>query len=189
MVKNSKRRLTEQEEEIIYLAREVFKLDVTRIGSLLEIKDEFGNLFEIKQTTKTSFKIETYVTPKVLSEWRRKYWIFAEETGQPGCFCLEFANFCTPKMMEPKFIEMEKKLSPDVKLFHTVMSHMSDILDKKQFKRLEHLLDMGTETAQKHYVSMEYLGEHSLEIDMADPDKHLKKLVAKYPIKGRGIVE
>jgi hypothetical protein len=60
---------------------------------------------------------------------------------------------------------------------------MSDILDKKQFKRLEHLLDTGTATTQKYYVSMKYLGEHSIVIDISDPAKYLKKLVAKYQIK------
>jgi hypothetical protein len=75
-----------------------------------DAKDSFGNLFELKSTTKTGVSTARDVGPHTLQEWRKKYWIIAIGENYETGFEINELYIAHPMHLEPVFSTIEANI-------------------------------------------------------------------------------
>ena len=141
---------------------------VGRLGH--DAKDEFGNKFELKSSTKNDFSTGRVVSIKMINIWRERYWIFATGENYQDGFKIKSLYFCSPEMMKEKFDVMETKFKPDIEILETVVKHMKQIINKTHLERMIYLMNRGM-TYNNPKIGMPYIKKHSIKIDMKNHQK------------------
>lgn len=144
-----------------------------------DAEDEYGHIFELKSSTKNSFGTARDVSIKMITKWRKSYWIFANGINYTDRFEIEVMYLCTPSMMKKKFDSMEEKFNPDKTIRNIVLKHVKKLLSISQFNRLSYLIDRGM-TYNNPHISMKYVKEYGVEIDLKDPKNSLKKQMSNH---------
>jgi Restriction endonuclease PvuII len=147
-----------------------------------DAEDEFGNRFELKTSTKSGFGTGRDVSPRMIAEWRTRYWIFARGQNLKTGFRFEEVTFLSPGMLEGWFAYIESRFEPDAKLRVTVISMMKETLGAEDLARIEYLFNRGM-TYNNPHISVAYVRKNGVELDLSDAARDLKRAVSANPIK------
>lgn len=143
-----------------------------------DAEDDKGNIFELKSSTKNSFGTGRDVSISMINKWRKRHWIFANGTNYKTGFKIESMHYCSPNMMKDQFDILYEKFKPDIKISKFVLAYVDDVLVKIQIDRLKYLLDRGM-TYNNPHISMKYVKEYGVEIDLSSPKNSLKMIMKK----------
>ena len=143
-----------------------------------DAEDDDGHFFELKSTTKASFGTARDVSIEMINGWRSHYWVFATGTNYKDGFEIETMYLCTPDIMREQFDVFEAKFDSDLALRNSMVSYVTKILKKSQVDRLTYLIDRGM-TYNNPHISLKYVREHGVELDLTDTAQSLKRAMAR----------
>ena len=150
---------------------------VGRLGH--DAEDDDGHTFELKSTTKNSFGTGRDVSINMIGRWRTRHWIFAVGTNYRDGFEIDAMYLCTPTMMKEQFDLFEARFGPDLTLRDTVIGYIKKLLEKSQIERLTYLIDRGM-TYNNPHISLKYVREHGIELDLANAAQSLKQVMNQH---------
>lgn len=145
-----------------------------------DAEDKRGNIFELKSSTKDSFGTSRDVSIDMINKWRKRYWIFAQGINYKKGFEINLLYLCTPDMMKEQFDTLAKRFESDVNIRDIVVTNLKKILESSKLERLIYLINRGM-TYNNPHISIKYVKEHGVEIDLQNPKTHLEKLMNGYP--------
>lgn len=146
-----------------------------------DAEDEMGNKYELKSTTKGGFGTGRDVSPGMIQNWRERYWVCAKGRNLKSGFEIEELYFLSPSMLEDWFSSMLSKFSKDYELREKTLNNQKDQLSQDEIKRLNYLISRGA-TYNNPHISLSYVRENGIPIQLDKPDKHLRELVRENPI-------
>ena len=149
------------------------KKHIGRLGH--DAEDEYGRKFELKSTTTNSFGTARDVSVEMINGRRVRYWVFAKGVNHQDGFDIETIHLCTPAMMKTYFDQLESKFKPDITIQNMVLKQVKKVLNKTQFERLVYLLNRGM-TYNNPKISIKYVTEHGVKIDITDPKNSIRVL-------------
>lgn len=174
MSKKDKAPVQDQAREDQMISVLGLKKTAGRLGH--DAEDEYGNIFELKSSTKGSFGTGRDVSIEMIDRWRKRHWIFANGTNYSDGFRIESLYYCSPTMMESCFDAMSAKFEPDITLRESVLRHIRKILSATQIDRLTYLINRGM-TYNNPHIGMKYIKEHGIEINLNDPKTSLQNVM------------
>jgi hypothetical protein len=153
-------------------------LNPERRGS--DAHDNAGNAYELKSTTVGSVGTARDVSLEMLRDWRARYWIVAKGENLENGFRIDEIYFLSPKMMEERFTEIERKIRPDLELRDKVVDLLRDPLDSKALGRVTYLMTRGA-SLNNPKISWGYIQNHGVKIE-GNYVERLRELVQQYPL-------
>lgn len=154
-----------------------------------DAEDEFQHPFELKSTSKDSIGTARDVSPQMIAEWRERFWICAtgnsrKKPSGEKTFEVNEVYFLHPDMLQGWFGKLEARFDPDMAIKDVALQAAAAMLSPEQLGRLSYLINRGA-TYNNPHISMKYIRENGISIDLTRAPAHLRELVAAHPLKSR----
>lgn len=147
-----------------------------------DAEDEHGNHYELKTTTRSGFGTGRDVSPRMISEWRTRYWVCAQGRNLRSGFIFDEIHFLSPGMLEEWFSTLEARFAPDEKLRDLAIERLRDSVKEEDLRRVEYLFNRGM-TYNNPHIGRAYVKAHGVSLGTVNPADKLRALVTTYPIK------
>lgn len=167
-------------------ARELLLAELLRLKHMPgrwghDAEDEVGNPYELKTTTKSGFGTGRDVSPRMIAEWRTRYWVCARGRNLRSGFVFDEIYFLSPEMLEEWFKSVDARFAPDARLRDRAIERLRDVVEPKDLERVEYLFNRGM-TYNNPHIGLVYVRSHGVLLDRNDPAASLRAVVAKHPI-------
>jgi hypothetical protein len=158
-----------------YLAN-LFSLErnTSRIG--WDARDQSGNLYEIKTTTRSHVSTARDLGFNHLKKWATRFWIIARGVQHPSEFVYETIYFLDPNQMAPWIQSIHERLNRDMKYVNQCMEYVNVFEESEDSKRkIENILEKGIKLNDPG-IHWSYICQHGTLIT-SNYSEELKKLV------------
>ena len=148
----------------------------SRIG--WDARDQWGNEYEIKTTTKGTVSTARDLGYSHLDKWSKRFWIVARGQQESSGFVYHKIYFLDPQQMSGWIGNIRSRLDEDMKIVNATYELVDVFLDDVLKKRAKKILEDGIKLNDPG-ISWKYIESNGTLIS-SDYAGELQKLVAQY---------
>jgi hypothetical protein len=143
---------------------------------LYDAIDDYGNIFELKSTSKSNVSTARDCGLKHIERWRKEYWI----VGIWDCACELYKDiyFLSPLDLEDWIIKVEMKIKERMELMSKISSRIN--LNALEYKLLDNIIKRGC-TLNDPSIPLTYIRDKGT---LVNTKIELSSLVHKNPLVG-----